>query len=142
MTVHLNPYMTMNGNAKEAVAFYEKALEAQVIGLQTFAEMPADPNQPPMPPEAKDRVLHAMIRIGETIVMLSDNFPGMPYQVGNHLTIALTTHDVAQTRRYFEALAEGGQVAMHLQETFWSPAYGMVTDKFGMGWQITTELKG
>lgn len=140
MTVRLNPYLVMNGNAKEAVAFYEKALDAKVVVLQTFADLPPDAHHP-VPEALKDRVLHAMLKVGETDLMFSDTNPGMPYQTGNAVTITLTTDDVATTKKFFDALAEGGNVGMPLQQTFWSPAYGQVTDKFQVLWQVTTEVK-
>jgi len=140
MTVRLNPYLTMDGNAREAIAFYEKALEAKVAGVMTFGEGPADPNYA-MPEEVKGRIMHAHLIVGETALMLSDTFPGMPFASGNQVTVALVTTDADQARRVFDALAEGGTVGMPLQKTFWSPAYGMVTDKFGVGWQVTTEEK-
>lgn len=140
MAVRMNPYLVMDGNAKEAIAFYEKALEAKVIGIQTFGEMPADPNHP-MPDGVKDRIMHALLKVGETDLMFSDTFPGMPYQTGNHVNIAIVTNDADKSKQIFDALAKGGQVNMPLQETFWSPAYGQVTDKFGVAWQITTEVK-
>lgn len=140
MTVCLNPYLVMNGNAREAIAFYQKALDARVLGVQTFGEMPGDPNRP-LPEGAHDRVLHARLKVGETDLMLSDTFPGMPYQTGNHVTIALTTDDAEKSRRIFEALAEGGRVQMPLQKTFWSPAYGQVMDRFAVVWQINTEVR-
>lgn len=140
MAVRMNPYLVMDGNAREAIAFYEKALDAKVMGVQTFGEMPADPNHP-MPDGVKDRILHALLKVGETDLMFSDTFPGMPYQTGNHVNIAIVTDAADNSRQIFDALAEGGRVTMPMQETFWSPAYGQVTDKFGVVWQITTEGK-
>lgn len=141
MTVRLNPYLVMNGNAKEAVAFYEKALNAKNMGVQTFADMPADPNHP-VPDAIKDRVLHAMLRVGDTDLMFSDNMPGMEHRVGNHVNVTIVTDDADTARRMFDGLSEGGTVTMPMQQTFWSPAYGQVTDKFGVPWQISTEAKG
>jgi PhnB protein len=139
MAVRMNPYLVMDGNAREAVAFYAKALEAKIISVQTFGEMPADPSHP-LPDGVQDRILHALLKVGESELMFSDTFPGMPYQTGNHVTIALTTDEAEKAKQIFDALAEGGQVTMPLQATFWSPAYGQVTDKFGVGWQVTTEV--
>lgn len=140
MAVRMNPYLVMDGNAKEAIAFYETALGAKIVTVQTFGEMPADPNNP-LPDGVKDRILHALLNVGETDLMFSDTFPGMAYQTGNHVNIAIMTNDVARSKQIFAALAEGGQVKMPLQETFWSPAYGQVTDKFGVPWMITTDVK-
>jgi PhnB protein len=138
MAVKLTPYFVMNGNANEAIQFYEKALGAKVVFKQTFGEMPENPEFP-LPAEAKDRVSHATIQIGEDVLMFSDTFPGQPHQIGNQVTICISTNDKEQSKQFFEALQQDGQVSMPLQETFFSPAYGIVTDKFGVTWQIYTE---
>ena len=140
MALRMNPYLVMNGNAREAVEFYKKALDAQVMAVQTFGEMPPDPNHP-VPDGVKDRILHALLRVEETDLMFSDTFLGMPYQTGNNVTIALTTDNADRSRQIFAALAAGGQVQMPMQQTFWSPAYGQLADKFGVVWQISTEAK-
>ncbi|MCQ6278631.1 VOC family protein [Bacillus sp. EB600] len=140
MTLKLIPYFVMNGNAKEAIQFYEKALGAQVLFMQSFGEMPENPEFP-LPAEAKDLVSHASIKVGETDLMFSDTFPGQSVQSGNQVTICITTDNADQARQMFTALQDGGQVTMPLQETFFSPAYGNVTDKFGISFQVFTEGK-
>ncbi|TRY27002.1 VOC family protein [Brevibacillus sp. LEMMJ03] len=140
MTLRLIPYLVMDGNAKEAIQFYEKALDAKILFYQTFGEMPENPEFP-LPEEAKDRVSHAMVRVGESDLMFSDTFPGQPHQSGSQVTICISTNDKEKSKRIYEALKQGGQVNMPLQETFFSPAYGIVTDKFGVTFQINTEGK-
>lgn len=140
MTLKLIPYLVLNGNANEAISFYEKALDAEVLFKQTFGEMPENPEFP-LPEEAKGRVSHATIKVGETEVMFSDTFPGQPYQIGNQVTICISTNDVAKSKQIFEALQQEGKVNMPLEETFFSSAYGNVTDKFGITFQIFTEGK-
>lgn len=132
--MRINPYLVTNGNGREAVAFYEQALGAEVLGVMTFGEAQGDS----VPAEAKDRVMHALLKVGESELMLSDTWPGQEHQVGNHVTIALHVPDVATAKRMFDALAVGGNVTMPLQETFWSPAYGQLIDKFGVAWQVST----
>ncbi|WHY87290.1 VOC family protein [Neobacillus novalis] len=138
MTVRLIPYLVMDGNAKEAIHFYKEALNAEVLFHQSFGEMPENPEFP-IPAEAKDRVSHATIKVGETELMFSDTFPGQPHQSGSQVSICITTDDAAMAHKFFDALKDGGQVGMPLQETFFSPAYGNVTDKFGITFQIFTE---
>ncbi|MDM5189143.1 VOC family protein [Bacillus sp. DX4.1] len=137
MILGINPYLVLNGNGQEAVKFYENALDAKVESIQTFGEMPENPEYP-IPVDAKDRVLHAQLKIGNTNLMISDTFPGQPHQLGSQVTIAIMINDVEKSKEVFEKLQEGGQVVMPLQETFWSPSYGQVTDKFGIFWQIST----
>ncbi|MGG4220680.1 VOC family protein [Paenibacillus jamilae] len=138
MSKRLIPYITMDGNAKEAIEFYEKALDAQLLFVQTFGEMPENPDFP-IPAEVKERVGHATLKVGETELMFSDTFPGSPFGSGNQVSICITTDSVEQSQKMFDALQQGGQVGMPLQETHFSPAYGNVTDKFGVTFQIFTE---
>lgn len=140
MALRMNPYLVMDGNAKEAIQFYEKALDAQVVMVQTFGEMPANPDFP-LPDSARDRISHALLKVGETDLMFSDTFPGQPVQSSNQVQICIMTDQAEQAKRIYEALREGGQVVMPLQETFWSPAYGIVADKFGVNWSISTEAE-
>ncbi|MFC7370770.1 VOC family protein [Fictibacillus iocasae] len=136
MIVAVNPYIVTNGNGKEAVDFYVEALNAEILSLQTFGQMPEDPDHP-IPSEAKDRVMNAQFKVGDTILMLSDTFPGMPYQLGQQVSIAIHIDTAESAKTVFEKLSEGGKVTMPLQETFWSPAYGQVTDQYGVQWQIS-----
>ncbi|GIP06539.1 VOC family protein [Paenibacillus lautus] len=140
MALRMNPYLVMDGNAKEAIQFYEKALDAQVVMVQTFGEMPANPDFP-LPDSARDRISHALLKVGETDLMFSDTFPGQPVQSSNQVQICIMTDQAEQAKRIYEALREDGQVVMPLQETFWSPAYGIVADKFGVNWNISTEAE-
>ncbi|MCH6268465.1 VOC family protein [Neobacillus citreus] len=140
MTVRLIPYFVMAGNAKEAIQFYQQALDAQVLFQQSFGDMPENPEYP-LPAEAKDLVSHATIKVGESEIMFSDTFPGQEHQSGTQVTICISTNDAEQAKKMFEALSEGGKVEMPLQETFFSPAYGSVIDKFGIFFQVFTEGK-
>ncbi|PLS17682.1 hypothetical protein CVD28_10650 [Bacillus sp. M6-12] len=138
MILGIYPYLILNGNGHEAIKFYEDSLDAKVLGVQTFGDMPENPEFP-TPVEARNRVLNAHLKVGNTDLMLSYTFPGNPYQLGSQVTIAITIDDAEKSKEVFGKLQEGGKVNMPLQETFWSPAYGQVTDKFGITWQVSTE---
>ncbi|WP_409299983.1 VOC family protein [Peribacillus sp. SCS-155] len=140
MTLKLTPYLVLDGNAKEAIQFYEKALDAQVLFMQTFGEMPENPEFP-LSADVKGRVAHALLKVVGSELMFSDTFPGSPYQTGNHVTLSISTDDADKARQIFEALQQGGKVNMPLQKTFFSPAYGNLTDKYGVTFQIHTEEK-
>ncbi|MFP5114071.1 VOC family protein [Bacillaceae bacterium C204] len=136
MSISLNPYLIFDGNTREAVHFYEKALGGKVIGgIMTFGDMPEDPNYP-LTDDMKDRVMHAHLKVGDTDLMFSDTFAGMPYQPGNTIQIAIHPKEEARAREIFAALEDGGQVIMPLQKTDWSPLYGQVKDKFGVTFQV------
>ncbi len=128
----VEPYLFFEGRCEEALDFYHKALGAEVTALMRFKESP-DPNM--CPAGAEDKVMHATVRIGNTTIMASDGMSSghLAFQ-GFSLTLSLADKDEAT--RLFTALSDGGQVQMPLAETFWSPLFGMVTDRFGVSWMI------
>lgn len=138
MIVNMYPYLVTNGNGQEAVRFYQESLGAELLNMKTFGDMPGNPEHP-TPPEAKNRVLNAHLKVGDFDLMLSDTFPGMPYQVGNQITISIMIDDIGQAKEIFGKLESGGETLMPLQETFWSPQYGQVKDKYGVTWQVSVQ---
>ena len=131
----VQPYLFFGGRCDEAIEFYQKALGAQVEMLMRFNESP-DPMPPGMLAEGfEKKVMHSSFKVGEMILMASDGCaPGDGGFDGFRL--ALTVPTEADADRFFNALAEGGKVDMPLAKTFWSPRYGMVTDRFGLGWMV------
>ena len=134
MTV--NVYLTFNGNCREAVDFYAQVFGTEKPQIMTFGESPSDPNYP-LPEDAKDLVMHTRLTISESVVMFSDTFPGTPFATGNNISLAIVSGNVDDLTSYFNQLKEGGTVNMEFQETFWSKCYGMVTDKYGIQWQLS-----
>jgi len=138
MILGINPYLVLNGDGQEAVKFYENALDAKVVSVAAFGDMPANPEFP-IPEEAKNRIMHAHLKINNTDLMISDTFPGQPKETaGSQVSIAVSIENVEKSKEVFEKLQDGGHIIMPLQETFWSPSYGQLTDKFGITWQVTT----
>lgn len=136
----LSPYLQLNGNAREAVEFYEKVFDVKSQGILTFGDLPANPDFP-LPENATNLVAHASLDIENSTIMLSDTFPGQPSEEGNMVIICITLDDKDKAHETFDALAEGGQIEMPLEETSFSPAFGVVKDKFGVRFQIYTEIK-
>jgi PhnB protein len=130
----INVYLNFNGNTREAIEFYAEVFGQEVPKIMTF-EVPADPNHP-LPEEAKNMVMHSRLEILGSIVMFSDVFPGMPFTMGNNFSLSVVTEDREVLQSAFNRLQEGGNVIMELQETFWAPLYGSLTDKFGVQWQF------
>ncbi|SHF28829.1 PhnB protein [Seinonella peptonophila] len=135
MSTSLIPFLEMNGSANEAIDFYVKALDAQVVYTLRFGDMPENPESP-LSPEKKNLINYAILKIGEAELQLSDHFTHSHYQKGTQVTIVVKTNDKDQATRYFEALKEGGQVNNPLEANFFSLAYGNVTDKFGVTFRI------
>lgn len=137
MILGVHPYIRTNGNGKEAVEFYKNALNAELIGVQTYGDFPENPDYP-LPDHMKNLVSHAQLKIGDTYLMLSDNSPDDSYQIGSQLNVAILIKDTEKTKEIFEKLQVGGEVLVPLQHTPFSPAYGQVKDKYGITWQIST----
>jgi PhnB protein len=134
----VQPYLFFGGKCEEALEFYRTALGAEVQMLMRYKESP-EPN-PSMPSCFGDKVMHASVRIGETTVMASDGMcDGKPNFDGFSLSVAVP--DEAEASRVFAALAEGGLVTMPLEKTFWSPKFGMLNDRFGVGWMVSVAPK-
>lgn len=135
--MYVQPYLFFEGRCEEAVEFYRRALGAEVTMLMRFKESPEPPQAGCVAPGSEDKVMHASFRIGETAVMASDGrCTGQPSFQG--FSLSITAKDEAEAARLFTALAEGGQVQMPLGKTFFSPCFGMVTDRFGVSWMIVT----
>lgn len=131
----VNAYLFFNGRCEEAVQFYQAALGAQVEMLMRNRDSPEPPPPGTLPPGSEDKVMHCSFRIGNTAVMASDGCAdGGPAFQGFSLFIGAA--DPAEAERLFAALADGGQVQMPLAKTFWSPAFGMLRDRFGVAWMV------
>ncbi|OXS76736.1 VOC family protein [Domibacillus enclensis] len=131
----IQPYFVFDGNCGDVLDFYERVFQAEPAKRQTFGEMPPHPDHP-VPEEVKNRIMHANMEVEGTTLMFSDTFPGMPFQQGSTITLTIVSADEQKLTSYFEGLSEGGEVAMPLQETFWSKLYGQVRDKYGIEWQV------
>jgi PhnB protein len=135
--MQVQPYLFFDGRCDEALQFYQKALGAKVDMLMRFKEAP---DQSMISPGSHDKVMHAAVHIGDTQVLMSDGrCQGKPDFQG--FSLAITAPDAADAEKRFNALAEGGQVRMPLGETFFASRFGMVADKFGVGWMILVEKK-
>ena len=133
MELKLTPYFMMDGNTKDAIQFYEKALDAKVVTIQTYGEV-----LPTCPSAIKGHVAHAMLKVGESVLLFSDT-PGPVIEKGNQLMISISTKTKERSKQIFETLQQGGKVNQLLEETPFSSAFGNVTDKFGITFQVVTE---
>ena len=132
----LDAYLFFNGRAEEAIEFYKSALGAEVEMLMRVKESP-DPPPPGMyPPNSGDKVMHASLRLNGKVLMISDGVPdGRTAFKG--FSLSLSVPDGKEADRLFNALSPGGSVQMPLGKTFFSPRFGMVTDRFGVQWMLT-----
>jgi PhnB protein len=135
----VTPYLFFDGRCEEAVEFYKKTLGAEVGTMMRFKENPEQ--QPPgtVPADSDNKIMHACLRINGTAVMASDGCAqgGKPKFEG--FSLSLNAKDEAEADRMFAALADGGQVQMPLGKTFFAKRFGVVADRFGVGWMVIVE---
>lgn len=131
----VQPYLFFEGRCEEALAYYQSALGAKVNMLMRYRENP----QPEYnPPGSDEKVMHCSFSIGETALCASDGMcSGTPNFQGFSLSISVATAEEAD--RLFTAIADGGSVQMPIGETFYSPRFGMATDRFGVAWMVIME---
>jgi PhnB protein len=144
--MQLSPYLNFDGTCAEAMAFYAQLFGGHIVHQSTFGEMPPDPAMPPLPESARGRMMHVQLQVGAQSLMASDTMPVPPgadpascgggYQKPQGLWVSIGVDSVAEGRRVFDGLAQGGQVGMPFAATFWSPGFGMVTDRFGTPWMV------
>jgi len=139
MTVKLTPYITLEGRTKEAIQFYQQSFGAEILTMVTYDEMPSMNST--FTDELKHLVAHAKLKVGETELMFSDSPGGESKGDGKRVTICITTNDVDHSKRIYEALRQDGQVNLPFKEEPFSPGFGDVTDKFGITFQIYTEIE-
>lgn len=142
--MQIQPYLFFEGRCEEALNFYRDQLGASIGTMMRFSEAPPmDPAQAPEgcaggPPPDGNKIMHADFRIGDSTLMASDGMAsGKPAFAG--VSLSLLVADVAEAERCFQALAQGGQVQAPLSKTFFSPAFGMVADRFGVSWLVVAE---
>jgi len=128
------PYLFFGGRCEEAIDFYRTALGAEVEVLMRFDESPEPPPPGMLQAGFEKKVMHASFRVRGVPLMASDGCNDASKFDGFRLALSVPTE--ADARRAFDALAAGGSVQMPLTKTFWSPCYGMVTDRFGLGWMV------
>ncbi len=130
----VQPYLIFSGHLEAALEFYRTALNAKIEEVMHFRDCP-DPLPPDMQtPELQGKIMHASFRVGDTLLMASDGCGPAETFSGFSLSFAVATE--AEADRAFTALADGGTVTMPLAKTFWSPRFGMVTDRFGVSWMV------
>ncbi len=139
----MNPYLNFNGNCAEAFEHYKSVLGGDFAppGIMRMKDAPPSPAHDSKPEEG-NLVMHVALPVGNNVLMGSDCPPSFgTVNQGNASFVSLTTADEAESRKIFDGLSEGGKVTMPLAPTFWSPLFGMCTDKFGIQWMVGMEHK-
>jgi PhnB protein len=134
----VQPYLFFGGRCEEALEFYRKSVGAEIVMLRRFKESPEP--VPGLPDCFDDKIMHASVRIGESIWMASDGqCEGNPNFEG--FSLSITAPDESEAERIFTALSKDGLVVMPLEKTFWTSKFGVLQDRFGVGWMVSVEPK-
>ena len=128
----LGVFLNFNGNCAEVLDFYGKVFDTAVDMMTKYGDAPADSQVPGF----EDKIMHSEMVIGGERLMLADMPPQHPRVEGNNFSMSYHSNDFNKLRRIFDGLSEGGTVRMPMQKTFFSEFYGMVTDKFGITWNV------
>jgi PhnB protein len=129
----IQPYLFFGGRCKEALDFYTKAVGAKVEFQMLYKESPEPPPPGMVPAGWENKIMHASVRIGESVVMASDGCEESKFE---GFCLSLNVASEGEVDRAFNALSQGGKTKMPPTKTFWSPRFGMLTDKFGIGWMV------
>jgi PhnB protein len=132
--MRISPYLRFNGHCEAAFKFYEKCLGAKIEMLQTFG---ASPMADQVAANRRNKIMHATLKIGDHVLMGSDSTPD-EFETPQGFSVALTIDDPKAADRAFAALADGGTVEMPLQETFWATRFGMLVDRYGVSWMVSS----
>ncbi|MFL6233497.1 MAG: VOC family protein [Thermoanaerobaculia bacterium] len=130
--MQVNPYLFFNGQCEEAFNTYARILGGKIEAMIKHQGSPAEGH---VPPEWGDKIMHAMLRVGDGALMASDA-PPEHQERPQGFSVSIHFTDVAEAERVFNALAEGGKVNMPFSETFWAVGFGMLVDRFGIPWMV------
>ena len=138
---HIQPYLFFGGRCEEALDFYKSALGAEVQMLMRYSDCPDPMPEGRLPAGYESKVMHASFKVGSSVILASDGCGGDESKGFRAFSLSLALPTEAEADLAFNALAAGGEVTMPLAKTFWSPCFGMLQDKFGMGWMVAVEAQ-
>jgi PhnB protein len=133
--MQVQPYLFFDGRCEEAIEFYKKVLGIKVEMMMRFGESPDPIPEGMVPPGSEKKVMHSAFRVGDSLVMASDGNCGNKASFQG-FSLSVDAKNAAEADNLFAALVDGGKVQMPLGKTFFSPRFGMLTDKFGVGWMV------
>jgi PhnB protein len=133
--MQLNAYLNFSGQCEQAFKYYETHLGGKIEFIMTNGNSPMADK---VPTEWRDKIMHARMRIGNTVVMGSDATP-QHFQQPQGFNVCLSTDSIEEAERFFTALSQNGNVKMPLQQTFWAARFGALVDQFGIPWMINCD---
>ena len=132
----LNPYLHFDGDAEEALNFYKNVLGGEIIMISRYGDSPM-----PSDEDWKNKLMHSRLVFDGNLIMISDAFKGNKAKKEGNVQLSVEVESIDRINEVFAKMAEGGEVKMELQDTFWGARFGMLKDKFGVDWMFNHELK-
>lgn len=132
----LHAYLGFKGNCEEAINFYKEAFDGDILQLARYGESPME-----TPDDLKDKIMHARLQFGDTLIMFSDMMGENEADAGSMISLSIECDSIEQLEKVFPKVAEGGKITMPLQDQFWGARFGMLTDKYGIHWMFNCEKK-
>ena len=132
----LTPYLHFAGNAEEVLNFYKDALGGEIVSLNRYGQSPM-----PCDEDYKDKIIHSRLQFDDNLIMISDTFKGNTVSTKGNIQLSIEMNNEESTQAVFAKMSEGGRVVMPLQKQFWGATFGMLEDKFGVGWMFNCEEK-
>ena len=130
MAVLLNPYLTFDGNARQAMEFYRQVFGGE-LAMNTFGEY-GDPEAP-----GADLIMHSLLTTDSGFALMgADTPPGMDYKPGTNFAVSLSGDDAAELHAYWDQLSAGGEISVPLEKQMWGDEFGACTDRFGTPWMV------
>ena len=131
--MQFSPHLTFDGRCEAAFKFYEQVLGGKIVTMLPYGNSPTGAQ---VPSEWREKIVHASLALGDSVLTGVDILPEQ-YESPQGFFVLLEIADVPRTERMFHALAEGGEVRMPIQKTFWSAAFGVLVDQFGIPWELS-----
>lgn len=143
MIINIEPYLTFSGNCEEAFNFYATVFQSEIAHLSRYEDMPPQEDIPAIEQSSKNKIMHITLPVGNIMLMGCDNPEGGSgsLNAGNNIALTLNTGTTEEADRVFNELSAGGKITMPIDNTFWGSYFGMLTDRFGIHWMISTENK-
>lgn len=128
---NLTPYLTFNGNCRQAIEFYKNTFKGEIVALMTFGDEQID-----VPEEQKNKIMHSILKANNLNLMASDTMPEDSLKQGTNIHLSLDFDSEQEELDIWNSLSENAEITMPLQDTFWGAKFGILTDKFGINWMF------
>ena len=140
----INPYLNFNGTTEEAFNFYKSVFGGEFAAMQRYGEMPPCPEMGALPEDAREKIMHVALPIGEkNILMGTDALPsmGQKFTTGDNFSVCISAESKDEANKLFDGLSADGKITMPLADAFWGDYFGMLTDRFGVQWMVNFNEK-